>query len=195
MKKQRINLPISSIKANTGQLSWLPKNPRQWTQTDVERTRDSILEDPDFLEDRPLLVIPLNESSWVVFAGNLRREGAKAGRVKDAPCIVYHPETDEDYTTIKRRAIKDNGTFGKWDYDALANAWDDLDLKGWGVPVWEIEGTASIDDLFDPEKEAPSKPKPTIIEVSVPVGMKDNVEDVRAAIAVTLEQFPGCTLI
>ena len=132
-------MKVSAIVANEGQLPWLPANPRQWTQTDIDRTRNSILEDPDFLEDRPLLVVPLDEKKWVVFAGNLRREGAKAGKIKEVPAVIYYPETEEDKATIKRRAILDNGSFGAWDFDALGNEWDDLPLTDWGVPAWEPE--------------------------------------------------------
>ena len=157
MKKERTNLPLSSIKANAGQLSWLPKNPRQWTQTDIDRTRDSILEDPDFLEDRPLLVVPDDKGGWIVFAGNLRREGARAAKLKEVPCIVYYPETDSDHATIKRRAIKDNGSFGSWDYDALANEWDDLDLDDWGVPVWDTQPTSQDLNEIDQTDEIERK--------------------------------------
>lgn len=139
MRKERATLKVSAIVANEGQLPWLPANPRQWTQTDIDRTRNSILEDPDFLEDRPLLVVPLDEKRWLVFAGNLRREGAKSGKVKEVPVIIYYPETEEDHLTIKRRAMKDNGSFGEWDFDALANAWDDLPLVDWGIPVPDVD--------------------------------------------------------
>lgn len=33
--------------------------------------------------------------------------------------------------------IKDNVSFGDWDFDALANEWDANDLNEWGVGVWE----------------------------------------------------------
>ena len=140
MRKERATLKVSAIIANEGQLPWLPANPRQWTQTDIDRTRNSILEDPDFLEDRPLLVVPMPDGkTWLVFAGNLRREGAKSGKVKEVPCVIYYPETEEDHLTIKRRAMKDNGSYGAWDYDTLANEWGDLPLTDWGVPAWEPE--------------------------------------------------------
>ena len=43
---------------------------------------------------------------------------------------------------LKEIVIKDNGAFGAWDWDALANEWDDLDLTAWGVPAWKpVEGT------------------------------------------------------
>ena len=139
MKKERRELPLVALLLNAGQLDWLPKNPRQWTQTDIDRTAASIREDPDFLEDRPLLVTPKGGSKWIVFAGNLRHEGSKAAGLERVPCVVYYPETDEDRETIKRRAMKDNGSFGSWDFDALANEWDDLPLTDWGTPAWNAE--------------------------------------------------------
>lgn len=135
MKKERKSISIADIQLNTGQLGWLPKNPRQWTRTDVEQTAESIKEDPDFLEDRPLLVVPL-DGSFVVFGGNLRSEGCREARKASAPCVVYYPESEDDHEVIKRRAMKDNGQFGSWDYDELANSWDELPLADWGVPTW-----------------------------------------------------------
>lgn len=135
MRKERKVIGIDRIHLNEGQLDWLPKNPRQWTQTDIDKTAASIIEDPDFLEDRPLLVVPFGKE-FVAFGGNLRHEGCKAAKKPTAPCMVYYPETDEDYATIKRRAIKDNGSFGSWDFDELANNWDDLPLGSWGVKAW-----------------------------------------------------------
>lgn len=35
--------------------------------------------------------------------------------------------------------IKDNVSFGDWDYDALANEWEATDLDDWGVNVWQNE--------------------------------------------------------
>ena len=46
-----MNVALRSIKRNDGQLDWLPRNPRQWTQTDIDRTAASIREDGDFLEE------------------------------------------------------------------------------------------------------------------------------------------------
>ena len=138
MRKERKVIAIDRIQLNEGQLDWLPKNPRQWTQSDIDKTAASIIEDPDFLEDRPLLVVPFGKE-FVAFGGNLRHEGCKAAKKPTAPCMVYYPETEEDYATIKRRAMKDNGSFGSWDFDELANNWDDLPLDSWGVKAWPQE--------------------------------------------------------
>lgn len=155
MRKERDILKVSQLETNNGQLGWLPKNPRQWTQTDIDRTKASIQEDTDFLEDRPLLVCPGLAGKYVVFGGNLRLTAARSLKLKEVPVVVYcldegGPEQDEIRETIKRRAMKDNGSFGAWDYDALANEWDDLPLQDWGVPAWEEEKEpAEKKDLSD----------------------------------------------
>lgn len=42
--------------------------------------------------------------------------------------------------------IKDNGDFGQWDYDTLANEWNADDLNDWGVDVWQNK---EIDEVFN----------------------------------------------
>ncbi len=159
MRKERKTLKVSVLSQNNGQLPWLPKNPRQWTQTDIDRTANSINEDEDFLEDRPLLVVP-DDKKYVVFAGNLRLTAAKKEGLTELPCVVYYPDTDEDHLTVKRRAMKDNGSFGSWDFDELANEWDDLPLTDWGIPAWDsseddqdADAAPAKEDNFDEEKE------------------------------------------
>lgn len=162
MRKERKTLKTAALLPNTGQLDWLPKNPRQWTKEDVARTVMSIEEDTDFLEDRPLLVTPKGGSKWVVFAGNLRLTAAKELGLEEMPCVIYYPESkpdDGDYydqLTIKRRAMKDNGSFGSWDFDELANAWDDLPLEDWGIGIPEAPRAEDFGENFtlpDGEKE------------------------------------------
>lgn len=138
MRKERQILKVSSLLLNDGRLGWLPANPRQWTAADLDRIANSIQTDPDFLEDRPVLVVPCDKK-YIVFGGNMRREGSDKVGLKEIPAVIYYPETDTDRATIKRRAILDNGAFGAWDFDALANEWDDLPLTDWGVPAWKTE--------------------------------------------------------
>lgn len=141
MLKDRRNTPVRDIVQNNGQLPWLPKNPRQWTRADIDRTVASIREDEDFLEDRPLLLVPdEKEGRYIVFAGNLRHTAAMKLKMQTVPAVVYYPHTDEDRETVKRRAMKDNGSFGAWDMDELANGWDDLPLVDWGIPAIDERG-------------------------------------------------------
>lgn len=152
MKKQRIKARVADLVLNEGQIDWLPRNPRQWTQDDIDRTKASLLRDSDFQEDRPLLVLQYGDS-LLVFAGNLRTTSAKSLNWDTLEAVLYTPETEDDRVTVKRRAMLDNGTFGEWDIDVLANEWDDQPLKEWGVDVqWgnvEIEETSSANDKQD----------------------------------------------
>ena len=141
MLKERIKAKVSDLILNEGQLGWLPTNPRQWTQTDIDRTKKSLETDVDFQEDKPIMVVR-HEDKLLVFAGNLRTTAAKALKWETFDAMLYTPETEEDRATIKRRAILDNGSFGSWDYDRLANQWDDLPLCDFGVPAWH---TADVD--------------------------------------------------
>lgn len=52
--------------------------------------------------------------------------------------------------------IKDNVSFGQWDFDALANKWDSKKLDDWGVDVWNANPTA-----FTPMGATPSPAQPT----------------------------------
>lgn len=148
MQKERTTLKVAALLNNEGQLGWLPTNPRQWTKSDIDLTAQSLTNDPDFLEDRPLLVVPgPTAKSFIVFAGNLRLTAARQLKIKEVPGIIYTPENETDQLTIKRRSVLDNGAFGAWDFDALANEWDDLPLGDWGVPAWNpADDLEPIDD-------------------------------------------------
>ena len=160
MQKERTTLNVAALANNTGQLGWLPSNPRQWTQTDIDRTAKSLTNDPDFLEDRPLLALR-DGKGFIIFAGNLRLTAARKLKLKEVPGIIYTPESDEDRETIKRRSILDNGSFGAWDYDILANEYDDLPLEDYGIPAWETssdapgveENTAQEDNFVEENEE------------------------------------------
>lgn len=159
MRKERIKAKVSDLVLNEGQLGWLPTNPRQWTQSDVDKTKASLKNDEDFMEDRPIMVLQC-DGKLLVFAGNLRTTAAKALKWQEIDAVLYIPENDEDKETIKRRSILDNGAFGSWDYDMLANEWDDLPLPEWGVPAWDTENLESVsapkeveEDDFDESKD------------------------------------------
>ena len=143
MKRTKITrVAVDRLRINDGQLPWLPKNPRSWTQTDIDRMVKSIDEDPDFAEVRPVLAVPGEGKELIVFAHNLLTKAAMVRGDRDLPVAVFEPETEEDQETIRRLALKDNGSFGSWDTDILANEWnaDPWLLEQWGVPDWITGG-------------------------------------------------------
>lgn len=153
-------LPLAKVKQNTGQISGLPSNPRQWTQTDIDRIARSLKETPELFEARPLIVYKQGEE-YIILGGNLRYEGARRNKMKDVPVHILADDLSID--KLREIVIKDNGSFGEWDMDMLANEWDDLPLKEWGVDVaWDAvyleettpqERNEVEEDDFDAEKD------------------------------------------
>ena len=149
MQTQRINL--KELEQNKGQIPGLPANPRQWTKDEIDRIAKSLKETPELFEARPIIVIP-HEGKYVILGGNLRYEGCKKNKAKDAPCFVMPADTPTE--KLMEIVIKDNGSFGAWDYDALANEWD-VPFTDWGVPAWDVleERQEDEEDLTDEEIE------------------------------------------
>ena len=71
-----VKIKTSLLEANTGQVEGLPKNPRQWTRSDLERLARSLKETPELFEARPCLVYP-HEEKYIILGGNMRFAAAK----------------------------------------------------------------------------------------------------------------------
>jgi hypothetical protein len=182
-------LPIEKIELNTGQIEGLPANPRQWTRDDIDRIAASLKETPELFEMRPCIVYP-NGDKYVLLAGNLRFTGARQNGDKDVPCVVCPKEMTID--KMKEIVIKDNGVFGAFDWDALANEWDNLPLMDWGVPSWGMPTSdGDVDGLFEDAANA-GKSKDLKVVVIVPAGYADNIEDIKASLTATLDEWKGC---
>lgn len=170
-----------------------PKNPRKDTPEKIAELAESIKANPKFFEARPILLSD-RTGELVIIGGERRSKAARLLEMVDAPTILIPGLTEEQEEEI---LIRDNTHSGTWDVDALVK-WDADRLEKWDVPSGVLgrhEGGVDIGGLFDPNKEAPVKPKPTIIEIVVPLGMEDVIEDVRAAIFNAIEEFEGVHLV
>ena len=116
--------PVSEIKE-------LPNNPRTISKEDFDRLKDSIIDNPEYFEGRPL-ILSNRTGELVVLAGNQRLRAAKAVGLKEVPTIVLPNLTEEKEKEI---IIRDNVSNGRWDMELLANDFDLQDLENWGVEV------------------------------------------------------------
>jgi len=139
MKKQTV-IPLEQLEPNKGQLKWLPKNPRQWTQEQLDRLKGSICETPLLLEARGLIVFPRSETRYVVIGGNMRLAALRELGYTEAPCYVLPADTTPD--KVKEIAIKDNGQFGEWDVDAIMESWNDFTFEDFNLSQWAPGGKA-----------------------------------------------------
>ena len=108
-----------------------PENPRTIKDAAFKRLVKSLEDCPDLFNARPLLCSD-RTGELVVLGGNMRLRAAKELKYKEVPVIIMKGLTEEQEREI---AIKDNGAFGEWDYDALANDWSHLPLADWGVDI------------------------------------------------------------
>jgi ParB-like chromosome segregation protein Spo0J len=101
-------------------LTLLERNPRKISKEQLNKLCKSIAEDPEFLFNRPVLV-NLVDGKHIVYAGNQRVRAAKSLKMEEIPCII---EKDLPYELVQKRILKDNKTYGEFDWDILANEYE-----------------------------------------------------------------------
>lgn len=107
-----------------------PENPRVIKDHKYKALVKSIKEFPKMLEIRPIVV----NSDMIILGGNMRLRACQEAGLKDIPVIIAKDLTESEQREF---TIKDNVSFGEWDWDALANDWDDSELNDWGLDVWK----------------------------------------------------------
>lgn len=152
---ERKLLKTEQLIENNGQINGLPENPRSWSRKDLDLLKKSLKETPELFEARGIIVYPF-ENQYVVMGGNMRLAAARELKMEQVPCIILDESTD--ISKLKEIVIKDNGSFGAWDYDRLGNEWDDNPLLDWGVPAWEMGNEEEdeqevMEDNFDEDQE------------------------------------------
>lgn len=147
-------IPLRHLKCNEGQMEGLPANPRFITDVMMRRLEISLEETPEMLELRELIVMPYGDQ-YIVIGGNMRLRAAQAIGMHSLPCKVLPADTPVE--KLKEYTIKDNGDFGAYDFDILANEWDDMPLIDWGVQMPHIG--EQEDDEYNPDGNSvtPSK--------------------------------------
>lgn len=117
-------------------------NPRFIKDHKFKKLVKSIQDFPEMLKLRPIVV----NKDMVVLGGNMRLKACKEAGLKE----VYILKADELTEQQQREFIvKDNVGFGEWDWDILANEWDNQQLKEWGMDVWQPEEEVDYSALED----------------------------------------------
>jgi len=96
------------------------------------------------LETRPLVV----DEDMIVLGGNMRLKALKSAGVFEVP---VHQVKDWTEDQKKEFIIKDNVSYGNWDWDIIANDWETNIISDWGmdVPEFDIDPDYSVLDDFD----------------------------------------------
>lgn len=131
---------ISQIKPN-------PQNPRIIKDNKYKKLVQSIKDFPEMLNIRPIVVNHHN----IVLGGNMRLRACKEAGLKEVPIIKTK------FTAKKQRefTVKDNSNFGEWDWDMLANEWDNKELENWGLDIPTFDDL-DLDEFFEEPASNPN---------------------------------------
>ena len=140
-------VPIGNVKQN-------PKNPRIIKNEKFNKLVQSIQEFPKMLQLRPIVV----DENNVVLGGNMRLKACKEAGLKEVYIIEAKELTPAEQQQF---IIKDNVSFGDWDWENLANEWDADDLISWGLDldIFDKIDNAQEGDDIEIEKSLQVLPK------------------------------------
>lgn len=157
-------IKLSDIKSN-------PKNPRLIKDDKFKKLVNSIKEFPKMMDLRPIII----DNNSMILGGNMRLKALLELKYSEVPNEWIKKAKDLTEEETKRFIIADNVGFGDWDYDTLADQWDNNKLNDWGmdVPGFDLYGN------FNEEKPYNFMNKVTV-----------EFEDVETATAF----FEKCTL-
>lgn len=130
-------------KVNIQEVRLNEENPRYIKDHKFEKLVKSIKEFPQMLELRPIVV----NQDMVVLGGNMRLRACREAGLTEVPIIYADNLTEEQQ---KEFVIKDNSSFGEWDWDILANEWDTEQLIDWGM---DIPDDWAVDEVLEAEED------------------------------------------
>jgi len=135
---ERRKISIELIETNEGQIEGVPSNPRFIKDLEFEKLKQSIIDFPEMLQIREVVVYPLHDR-FIALGGNMRFRACKELGYKEIDCVILPENMPAE--KLREFAIKDNSGFGSWDFDMLANEWDEilLDMANVQVPHFEVE--------------------------------------------------------
>lgn len=192
-------IDITKLEYNDGQLEGISKNPRYLKEAEHDTLKKSLVDSPELLEYKPLMVYPLENGNYITVCGNMRLRIANElhldghSEFDTIPCFILKQETP--IQKIKEFAIKDNVQAGNWDWDELANGdWEVDELQGWGVDCsfLQHDEAENLDDFFEEiENGNAEKEKKIEIKVCIPKEEEDNKDAIKQLIQEALVEYPN----
>ena len=117
-------MKLNKIKPN-------PDNPRIIRDEKFRKLVKSINDFPEMMSKRPIVV----DEDGMILGGNMRWRALQEIYGKTGEIPDEWVSTAKGWTEDQKREfiIKDNSSFGEWDWDIMANEWEAQDLSDWGV--------------------------------------------------------------
>jgi ParB-like chromosome segregation protein Spo0J len=158
---------------NIDQLTAYSKNARRLTQDQYEHLKKSI--DKFGLIDKPII-----SHDNVIIGGHQRIEVLKKMKAKNVECYVPDsPLTDKE---IEELNIRLNKNTGEWDFDMLANEWDEADLFEWGFTEQELHC-----------EEVKKEEKPKTFALTAKFENEDDLRQAELDIAAVIDKYASAS--
>jgi hypothetical protein len=148
---------VEKIKSN-------PNNPRVIKGNKFKKLVQSIKDFPEMLKLRPIVV----NKEMIVLGGNMRLKACIDAGLKEvwiAKAWELTPEQEQEFI------VKDNSSFGEWDWDSLGNNWEIDQLEEWGVdvPIFDkIDSMEENEEMEIPQSVQLVPPKEYILIMAEP---------------------------
>ena len=127
-----------------------PSNPRLIKDDKFMKLVTSIETFDIMLSIRPIII----DEDNVVLGGNMRLKAIQHLKMKDISDEWVRRVTGLTEEQKKEFIIKDNVGYGEWDWNDLANNWDEIKLNEWGLDVPNFDSNvleAEEDDFAVPD--------------------------------------------
>ncbi len=128
-----------------------PSNPREISKRKFEQLKESITRSSKFLKLRNIII----DENNIIIAGNMRYRALVELGYKEIPEEWISRAEDLTAEEIEEFIILDNVSFGKFDFDMLANNYDQGKLETYGVdlPGVDYDINELAPDMIPPDEE------------------------------------------
>ena len=142
-----IKVKVAAIKSN-------PKNPRLIKDDKFKKLVKSIKDFPEMESVRPIVV----NKDMIILGGNMRYKAMIECGYKEVNVEVV------DWSEQKQNEfiIKDNVGFGEWEWEMVANEWDEIELKDWGLDLPIFKNDIDFDNITSNEDRNIDKPSKSV---------------------------------
>jgi ParB-like chromosome segregation protein Spo0J len=142
-------MKLTNLKSN-------PSNPRIIKDDKFKKLVKSIKEFPEMMDKRPIVCVTDVDGKLYPLGGNMRLKALQELNFKEIPDTWVMLADSWTQEQRKEFIIKDNVGYGEWDWDDLANNWDEEFLTEWGLDLPGFDKEVKLDDADDLSSEIKS---------------------------------------
>ena len=117
-------------------------NPRQSTQKQETKLKESL---EKFGVVEPIIVNENEDRKNIIVGGHFRVRELKKLGYKEVDCVLVNLSVEDE----KELNIRLNANTGEWDFDILANQFNDFELVEWGLEIPQV----NLDENGSEEKD------------------------------------------